>query len=237
MKLKLLALGLLFTQLISAQCSRTGTLAGIDQPTMYPVSGTTNFTVKSDGTREVTFESDFATVQGLNLQVYLTTTERLGQGGNELLISTQQLQDDNGGTDMGDAITGSKTFSVANTVDLTDYTYVIIQCINADVLWGRAELSTTQSGAGCSALSVEDNFLAKATTMYPNPAKESFIIDNTSETPLNITIFNTSGKKVVSLKNSKEKNLPISLSGLNAGLYLVEIKNDNQRTFKKLIKN
>ena len=222
---------LLITAISQAQCFREGTLAAVDDPVDYPVEGTAFLQFETDGTKQVIFADDFATVQGIELRVFLTTTERLNQGGDELEVTTEPLQDDNGGQDMNDPITGMKVFDVPDTVNLSDYSYIIIQCVQADVLWGRATLGDNQ-GADCDTLNIEDRPFDNVEIM-PNPIRDQFSISGLTTENNNIVIYDVVGKQVYTQQNIT--NQTVYMPSLKTGLYIMTISSGDQKTTRKLI--
>lgn len=214
---------------IQAQCGRQDTLIAIDDPELYPVTGTALMQFETDGTKQVIFQEDFATVQGIELRVFLCTTERLNQGGTELEISTEPLQDDNGGQDTGDPITGLKIFDVPENVALSDFDYVIIQCVQADVLWGRATLGEPE-GADCDALNLEDNLITQ-TTVFPNPAQNTLHISSTANN-IQVELFDTLGRKV----HAQSGTETISLTRFLPGVYFAQLTQGKQQRTIKVIK-
>lgn len=230
MKTPILFLFIFFTTFFttSAQCVRQDALEAIDDPAQYPVTGTALLEFNLDGTKRVIFAEDFETVQGLELRVFLATTPRLNQGGTELEVTTGPLQDDNGGQDMGDTISGLKTFEITSDIGIHDFEYIIIQCVQADVLWGRALLGEAQ-GADCATLSIEDTTLTN-TSLYPNPAT-SILHINTVQELSEISIFDLSGKRVFFQKGSND----IHLDGFTAGMYLVQLREQERNQTIKLI--
>lgn len=223
------------TQLSYAQCQRFGMLDAVDDPTNYPVSGTANITFLTDGTKEVQFQNDFSTVQGLQLEVFLTTTPRLGQGGTELQISTQPLQDDNGGMDLGDPITGMKTYTLPASVNLDDFSYVLIHCTLADVLWGRAQFGGA-SGADCSSLlSTEENRFQQI-TMLSDTDNNRAVFLNPSGKDLQVKLYNVIGQVVSEIPKTNEKNPILELSSQKAGIYIAVIESEGKQNIKKLVK-
>ncbi|MEP0262484.1 T9SS type A sorting domain-containing protein [Dokdonia sp.] len=219
------------TTITQAQCFREGALTAIDDPTQYPVEGTASILFQTDGTKQVVFADDFATVQGIELRVFLTTTERLGQGGAELQVTTEPLQDDNGGQDMNDPITGMKVFDVPDGVNLSDYDYIIIQCVQADVLWGRASLGANQ-GADCDTLNTEDHPF-DAVAISPNPMQDQFTISGLTTQDTEIVIFDILGKRVYTQQNVT--NQTINVSSLKTGIYMMTMISGDQQTTRKLI--
>lgn len=221
---------LAFTAITNAQCLREGFFEAIDDPDQYPVSGVTTLLFETDGTKQVIFADDFETVQGLELRVYLSSTPRLNQGGNELEVTTEPLQDDNGGMDTNDPITGMKTFDVPAEVTLSDYQYVIIQCVMADVLWGRADLGPTV-GEDCDTLDTSD-ILAAQLSIFPNPAQGNFTITGL-HTDAQISIYDMLGKNVQS--RTIAKNETVDISTFKKGFYILSIKTNGTETTQRLI--
>ena len=220
-----------FTSITQAQCFREGTLTGIDEPAQYPVEGTASILFQTDGTKQVVFADDFATVQGIELRVFLTTTERLGQGGQELEVTTEPLQDDNGGQDMNDPITGMKIFDVPASVNLSDYTYVIIQCVQADVLWGRATFGANE-GPDCGTLAIEDRPF-DSVSITPNPMTDQFTISGLTTQDTEVVIYDILGKRVHNQQNVT--NQTINVSSLKSGIYMMTMISGDQKTTRKLI--
>ncbi len=239
MKTKLLFLAILLAtsfQFVNAQCSRSGTFVQSDP--MYSISGTANITFTTSGAKNVIFESDFATVQGADLRVYLSKTDDIATTGSDAIqISSQLINDDGGIGGPGvSPITGMMTFPIDSNIELNDYDYVVIQCIAINERWGHVTLGST-GGPDCFVLSVDENTLNQAVSLYPNPANEKFEVRNDNQFPLSIALYDILGNKVKSVENSQLKKQTFSLSGLNSGVYLVEIKSGDQRIVKKLIKS
>ncbi len=222
---------ILISSITQAQCFREGALAAVDDPDDYPVEGTASIRFETDGTKQVIFADDFATVQGIELRVFLTTTERLDQGGTEVQVTTEPLQDDNGGQDMNDPITGMKTFDVPDSVNLGDFSYIIIQCVQADVLWGRATLGDNQ-GADCATLAVENNSF-DTVNISPNPMRDQFSISGLTTQNNEIVIYDVVGKQVHAQQDIT--NQTIYVPSLKTGLYMMVITSENQKTTRKLI--
>lgn len=214
-----------------AQCFREGAFAAIDDPAQYPVSGTGSILFETDGTKQVVFGDDFATVQGIELRVFLSTTERLNQGGTELEVTTEPLQDDNGGQDTNDPITGMKTFDIPESVNLGDFSHIIIQCVQADVLWGRVDLGENE-GADCSTLTIENNIF-DTVSITPNPIRDQFSIAGLPNQEAEIAIFDILGKKVYT--QQQLTNQIINISSLRAGIYILTVSSGDQKATRKLI--
>lgn len=83
-------------------------------------------------------------------------------------------------------------------------------------------------------LGLED-FSLKASTVYPNPSKGNFII--ATKTYLNtVNVYNINGAFIKTFKvDDTSENVEFNISGLPVGVYLLELKNDTDKTWKKVI--
>lgn len=238
MKTKLLYLTLIILlsiQFVNAQCSRSGTFVQSDPA--YFISGDANITFAENGNKEVVFESNFQTVQGADLRVYLSRTNDIANAAsNAIQISGQLINDDGGTSGPGvSPITGLMRFSVPTDLEIDTYGFIVIQCIAINERWGYVSLGEV-TGASCSVLSIEANNVLQTVSLYPNPATDKFEVINNKQLPLSIVLYDVIGNKVKILANSQLKKQSFSLMGLNSGVYLVEINSGDQRIIKRLIK-
>ncbi|MFD0863573.1 DM13 domain-containing protein [Sungkyunkwania multivorans] len=232
--LLLLVLAVFTVPVTSAQQCRVGTFVAGDFPGTYPCSGDADLIFNDNG-KEVNF-TNFSTIQGITLEVFLSTDDRVDNaGGSHIKISTQQLQDDNGGTDMGDAITNDQAFIVPAGVDINDYQYVIIQCTSANVLWGRVQLGTVSSTCDPGILSVVENDLPEV-SIFNDLDTDKAIIKNDLNLPLAISMYNISGQELGNKQQSNENSITLDLSSLSAGLYFMNVESQGRRQIKKLLK-
>jgi hypothetical protein len=68
--------------------------------------------------------------------------------------------------------------------------------------------------------------------VYPNPAKDKLCILGLSK-PSKVSIYNVLGKLVFSKTTSSE----VDLKGLQSGVYIVKIRDQQKETTRKFIKN
>lgn len=76
--------------------------------------------------------------------------------------------------------------------------------------------------------------------VYPNPARENFVVavkNNVSNKPLDIKFYNAVGQVVKTVKTEPGVNTSVTLnvSDLSKGIYLVEVKSDNDISQTKLV--
>jgi hypothetical protein len=80
-----------------------------------------------------------------------------------------------------------------------------------------------------------DDFSLNATEIYPNPNKGEFIVK--TKTNLDkINIYSQTGAfvKTIEVLNSNE-SVEVNINGLQTGVYLIELVNENEKTWKKII--
>lgn len=72
--------------------------------------------------------------------------------------------------------------------------------------------------------------------IYPNPASEVLTIVNENNMPFTLNIYNTVGAKVLS-ENEPNSGIRLDISNLTKGVYIIELKHENNTTtHTKLIK-
>lgn len=87
----------------------------------------------------------------------------------------------------------------------------------------------------CASLSLENNNLTSAISIYPNPTNDLFFISHNSDN-VSISLFDTQGKL---LKNQSriESGSSISIGDLNNGVYYLLVQTAFQSTTHKIIKS
>jgi len=243
MKTKLLFFSLIFSLASQAQCVRSGTFVANSPDTMtYPISGTANITEATDGTLSVNFESDFVSVQGFQLQTFLSTTQNLNMGAPGTFLRVDQDGDlvcnPHGSFERShneEPMTGAITFTGDLTgVNINDYQYVILQCVEFGVPWGYAPLGAISGN--CPSLSISETELSQNVNLFPNPIQDKVKISNERQLDLNITVVDILGKSVLNINNISTRNETFDVSSLKSGLYLVKIEAEGSVITKRLVK-
>lgn len=134
-----------------------------------------------------------------------------------------------------------------STGDAKDYTFAYtINSLN--VVWGVGPSTNVASQHSSfnnttmsfsTVLGVEDFTLLKDITIAPNPSNGIFTIGKNSMTPINkIRVFDINAKLIQEINpDYKNESNSIDLTGLNRGLYFMEISNDNDQVVKKIVIN
>ena len=88
------------------------------------------------------------------------------------------------------------------------------------------------AGLDCNGLSTEDYLNSESITIFPNPTND-FLMINGIENPVNISIYNLLGAKVIAKSNTDK----IDVSELSKGVYIINISDGVSQTNKKFVKN
>lgn len=215
-------------QLSFAQCFREAPFQ--DGPD-YTLDGTASLTFLLNGTKTLSFDSNFSTPAGPDLHVYLSESATVNTPGGVLQTPNT--------LDLGllKSANGTQTYDLTNlnpAVTLASYTYVIIHCKEFNHYWGTGTFGTNQ-GADCSNLSVKEEIFQNL-RIYPTIAnkKEIFIeLPNAQNTLVNIlSITGQNIKKPVILTDIKNR---IDLATLGTGIYFIQISQNKNTITKKII--
>ncbi|GGI56673.1 T9SS type A sorting domain-containing protein [Winogradskyella haliclonae] len=218
-------------QFINAQCSRGGSFVQSDPA--YAISGDANITFTTSGDKDVIFESNFATVQGADLRVYVSKMDDIKTpGADAIQISSQLINDDGGTGGPGTSpITGMMTFALPSNVELADFDYIVIECIVINERWGYVALGAN-TGADCASLNLDNNTLSKV-AIYPNPSNGNITLQAQTNEDAQVSVYNILGNRVY--QKTLALNSEMDLSGLKTGIYLVKIEAEGKQTTKRLI--
>lgn len=226
-KLLTLIVLLLFTINLKAQCTRTAPF----QDGGYVVVGMVTMGYTLSGSKMLDIGSDFSTMNGPDLFVYLTNSTSITTSSSTVPDGTIELGLLTSSVVSG-IVTGESTYTIPDNVEIDDYAYVVIQCKQFNAFWGFSQLGT-QQGEDCSSLSVDDEVL-NAITFYPNPAQDKIMFDINFQDELEIKIYNSFGMKIKQENISRSKN-EVFLDNISAGIYFVELISDGKKSVKKLI--
>lgn len=71
--------------------------------------------------------------------------------------------------------------------------------------------------------------------IFPNPASHYLTINVISRGEIDVTIFNSLGKRVYAMKSWNDSSINVNLSDFNNGVYIVQVEESGQSRTKKLI--
>jgi len=258
MKNKITLLFLLGISLLSAQQKSTGviTLSTNMVATLTLDSGTSTVTLSLTGPNDRWFALQFGSftggmAAGSDLVYWNNTTlvdaRNIGIGSapttdptNNWTITSNLNNSPSAGLR---TIVATRAF---NTGDANDYTFNFSDT-SIDLAWARsgsASYGLANHGGSNRGLSLDrtftlgsESFSLNDSQLYPNPSNGNFtIIAKTNITKVNVyTITGTFFKSIE--VNDNVNNTEVNVSGLEAGVYLLELQNDLEKSWKKVIVN
>lgn len=87
--------------------------------------------------------------------------------------------------------------------------------------------------ATLTTLGIEDVSL-NATSIYPNPSNGNFtVVTKTALTEINV--FSHTGALIKTIKVNELNTAQVAIEALQTGVYLIELKNDSEKAWKKII--
>ncbi|PXY43407.1 T9SS type A sorting domain-containing protein [Flavobacterium hydrophilum] len=133
-----------------------------------------------------------------------------------------------------------------STGDANDYTFNYANT-TIDFAWSRrsnAGYALNNHGSGNRGYNVSvplsaslgvDDFSLKTSAIYPNPSNGNFSIE--TKTGLDkINVYSQTGTLVETINiEGKSNTVEVSLKSLQTGVYLIELQNDQEKTWKKII--
>ena len=132
--------------------------------------------------------------------------------------------------------------------NLLEYSYMLNSFSNENNIMFRfvfhSDYTVTQEGAVIDdfvidgTLSAQD-FETNSIAVFPNPTKGLFTLSYGNFKPQQIEIYDVTGKKIVSVDNTKitENQTELNLAHVSSGIYFIKISNENSQTVKRIIKN
>lgn len=225
---------------------KTGTLRGIVDFWIYQIDHNGNMSwQKTIGGSQTDY---LRTIRQKSDGNYLVT------GYSNSNISGEKTENSNGGYDMWfllldetGNILGQNTIGGAND-ESAGYSLIL----DDGYIFAVASASNSSGDKSENSRGGEDYWLFKTTNsllnnlevnmspeviIYPNPIKNEFVIDlRRIEKNIDIKIMDATGKNMYSMNYSEAEKLELKLN-LSPGIYFINIKLDNQKTYtKKLIK-
>ena len=85
----------------------------------------------------------------------------------------------------------------------------------------------------CSGVSENESADYRA---YPNPGNSSFTLVNTSAEPFQLSVLNVLGEQVIPSRKLKGVSNTIDVESLASGLYLLQIKTENDQWLLRWLK-
>jgi hypothetical protein len=165
-------------------------------------------------------------------------------GGGPINDATQNI------TVTSNTVVGSVRTIVATrpfiTGDATDFTYVYTSTFIdiAGAHGDQAGYNLAYHGPNNRATAFDttfttlgvDDFTLNATKIYPNPSKGIFNVESKS-TLEKINVYSQTGVlvKTIEVDSASVGNFEVNMQGLQTGVYLLELQNSTEKTWKKIV--
>jgi len=250
MKNKITLLLLLGISMLSAQQKSTGvvTLSTNMSANLTLDSGTSIATLSLTGPNDRWFALQFGSFTGgMEAGSDLVDARHVGVGSTPTTDATNNwtiTSNLNNSPSAGlRTIVATRAF---NTGDVNDFTFNFSDT-SIDFAWARMSSATyglAYHGGANRDVTLDrtftlgtESFSLNDSQLYPNPSNGNFtIIAKTNLTKINV--YTITGGFVKSIEVTDNAiNAEINVSGLETGVYLVELQNDLEKTWKKVIVN
>ncbi|WP_152287057.1 DM13 domain-containing protein [Flavicella marina] len=214
-----------------AQCSRIAPFSGGPFGD-YAISGNATLNFLLNGTKTLSFDSNFATTSGPDLHVYLSNETTVSTPGGVLTtpntVEVGLLQ----------SASGSQSYdlsAISPAIGLDTYTYVHIHCKAYDHYWGAGTFGVA-SGVDCATLSVDDDVTNVPFLIYPSViTNDEVSIQLVKDEEITIHFYSVLGElvqKPLLLNNEMNR---IDVSKFQKGIYILRVTYRNQFKTQKII--
>jgi hypothetical protein len=192
----------------------------------------------------------------------LGVSSGFGMGSGDVLVYTTALTDRNyvgtaapatdaiqDWTTISDVVlSGVRTLTLERSLtnmDTNDFQLPYATTNSINLAWARSSSAVTSlanHGAtnrgfatGTFTLLGSDKFSLESASVYPNPSNGNFTIKTNSNLS-KVTVYTQTGAFVKTIEvNNDSKDVDLSLNGLSSGVYLLELQNDHEKSWKKVL--
>lgn len=131
--------------------------------------------------------------------------------------------------------------------DANDFQFPYASTTTITLAWAKSSsASTTLANHGSgnrgfasgtfTTLAAED-FSLNATSVFPNPTSGTFNV-KTKTNLTNINVYNQTGALVKTIDvDASADTIEVKIDGLETGVYLLELKNESEKTWKRIVVN
>jgi hypothetical protein len=145
---------------------------------------------------------------------------------------------------------GVRTLTLERTLtnsDANDFQFPYATTSTINLAWARSSSASTTLASygsgnrgfatGSFTTLVTEDFSLTASSVFPNPTSGTFYVKTKSKLT-SINVYSQIGGLVKTIAvDSAEENVEIKVDGLESGIYLLELQNDLEKTWKKIIIN
>ena len=147
------------------------------------------------------------------------------------------------------AMLGIRTLTLERSLtnsDSNDFQSPYASTNSISLAWARSNSASTSlsnhqgtnRGFSTGNFTLSNNeFSLESASVFPNPSNGNFTLKTNVELT-SINLYSQTGAFVKEIKfNSDSKEIEIALNGLSSGVYLLELKNDSEKSWKQIIIN
>lgn len=147
-------------------------------------------------------------------------------------------------------LTGVRTLtlerSLTNT-DMNDFQMAYATTGTIDLAWARSGSASTSLAnhggtnrgfaTGTFTVLSSDKFSLESAFIFPNPSNGIFTVKTNSKLS-KINVYNHTGAFLKTIEISDDlKDIEVNVNGFSSGVYLLELQNDSEKSWKKIIVN
>ncbi|WP_353083577.1 T9SS type A sorting domain-containing protein [Flavobacterium sp.] len=214
-------------------------------------NSTSKVTLVLTGPSDRWFALGLGVVSGFNMAsgdvlVYTTSLSDRNYGG----YASPSIDSSQDWTTVSDnAILGVRTLTLERSLtnsDSNDFQLPYASTNSISLAWARANSASTSltnhqatnRGYETRNFTLSNNeFSLESASVFPNPSNGNFTL-KTNVVLTNINLYSQTGAFVKEIKfNSDSNEIEIALDGLSSGVYLLELKNDSEKSWKQIIIN
>lgn len=231
----LLLFVVVFVQFVNSQCNYSA--AGFENNTsvpMYNVTGTVDVILNSPTSVSVSLGANFSTASGPDVRIFLVDRGNL----TNAQLKTPAMFNSRPKIEMGmnPAYLNTYTKTIPAGMNISDFETVYFYCQAFNQFWDFGSF-TPFTPSNCATILATNSLEKSDFKMYPNPATSELNFDlNSTSDFFEYKMYTVLGTQIKSDIIS-ENNNKIDVSSLESGVYLIEIKDqDNNRFVERFVK-
>lgn len=131
--------------------------------------------------------------------------------------------------------------------DANDFQFPYASTTTINLAWARSSSASTTLAShgsgnrgfttGAFAILGTEDFSLTASSVFPNPTSGTFYVKTKTKLS-NINVYNQTGALVKTISvDSEKENVEVKVDGLETGVYLLELQNETEKTWKRVIIN
>ncbi|MFZ4105523.1 T9SS type A sorting domain-containing protein [Flavobacterium sp.] len=194
----------------------------------------------------------------------LGVSSGFGMGSGDVVVYTTSLTDRNfvgtgaPSTDSSQdwttlsniVLSGVRTLTLERSLtnaDMNDFQMPYATTNSISLAWARSGSASTslanhgganrEFATGTFTVLGNEKFSLESASIYPNPSNGNFTI-KTNSSISKVDVYSQTGTFVKTIEvNNDSKDIEVSVNGLSSGVYFLELQNDKEKSWKKIVIN